>query len=201
MFPDYTRAARMAYKTLLALKLDSFPINPLLILSHCRNTTVHTYAEIAPRFGISDPFHFRWYVMENREALTIRQDGETGPRFEMLYDSQTAPARRRFTLAHELGHIVLKHRQEAPYEEKEADYYASQLLAPRPVFDLFAAYSLPIDDPEFISATFGLSQAASEMALKTPKHFADDELYSLIRDQFEPYCEGMSLCQSQKSNA
>jgi len=38
--------------------------------------------------------------------------------------------RIRFTLAHELGHIVLKHTQESELAEAEADCFAGYLLAP-----------------------------------------------------------------------
>ena len=43
------------------------------------------------------------------------------------------PCRLRFTLAHELGHVALRHGGEGEHEEREADCFASHLLAPRPV--------------------------------------------------------------------
>lgn len=38
--------------------------------------------------------------------------------------------RRKFTLAHEVGHIYLGHTWHGPEEEKEANWFASQLLMP-----------------------------------------------------------------------
>lgn len=47
-------------------------------------------------------------------------------------DSRFTPDRRRFTLAHELGHAVLEHFNDFPGEacEKEADRFASEFLLP-----------------------------------------------------------------------
>lgn len=193
MIPNYDRAARMAYKTLLALHIESLPVDPLMILSFCKNTVIRTYDEAAPFFGMYDPDHFRWYVADNKDAMTVRReypDGST--RYEMIYDRRGNPRRRRFTLAHELGHIVLKHKQEEQWEEKEADYYASQLLAPRPVFDLIQKYDMNPSDPYLIAKTFGLSKAASEIAVQSPHHNTDPELCREIQNSFEPYIETMS---------
>ena len=40
--------------------------------------------------------------------------------------------RRRFTQAHELGHILLEHETDGPQQEREADRFASALLLPAP---------------------------------------------------------------------
>lgn len=193
MTPDYDRAARLAYKTILSLHIESLPIDPLMILSYCKNTRVRTYDEIASRFGISDPAHMKWYYLNNKDAYTVRQEKDGVTLYEMIYDSHVLPARRRFTLAHELGHIILKHSQEEWWEEKEADYYASQLLAPRPVFDLFSRYDLNPSDPDLISKTFGLSKSASEMAVLPPRHRTDPDLRREIQVSFEPYIELLSM--------
>lgn len=178
MIPDYDRAARMAYKTLLALYIESLPVDPLLILSHCKNTVIRTYEEITPLFGISDPEHFRYYVMNGKDALTVRRDFGGNIGYELFYYSRGNPLRRRFTLAHELGHVILKHAQEAPFEEKEADYYAAQLLAPHPIIS-----QLP-PDPDLIGRVFCLSRKAAEIAVKPPVHRTDTELYPQIKRLF-----------------
>lgn len=195
MTPDYNRAARMAYKTLLSLHIESLPVDPLMILSYCRNTHVRTYDEITYRFGISDPAHMKWYYLDNKDAYTVRQEKNGVSLYELIYDSHIIPTRQRFTLAHELGHIVLKHKQEEWWEEKEADYYAAQLLAPHPVLALFTRYDLNPADPELIGKTFGLSKTASELAAQPPRHKKDQELYWQIQASFEPFIEIMSYVQ------
>ena len=194
MIPDYNRAARLAYKTILSLHIESLPVDPLMIFAYCKNTVVRTYEEAAPYFGMSDADHFKWYVADNKDALTVRREYTDGAiRYEMIYDRRGNPCRRRFTIAHELGHIVLKHSQEQWWEEREADYYAAQLLAPHPVIELFTSYALNPSDPELLARTFGLSKAASEMAALPPHHRTDAELSREIKASFEPFIETMSF--------
>ena len=167
MIPNYERAAEMAYRTLQAMKIESLPIDPLSILLKCKNTIVRTYDEIMPRFGVSDRFYFREFVMQSMDAITVRHQFGKNTAYELFYDSHGNRLRRRFTLAHELGHIILKHSTEEQWEEKEADYFASQLLAPRPVLILFDMCGIKTDTT-FISSTFDLSKAASEITFKRP---------------------------------
>ncbi|WP_052399126.1 ImmA/IrrE family metallo-endopeptidase [Candidatus Francisella endociliophora] len=61
----------------------------------------------------------------------------------ILIDSRQNPNRQRFTLAHEIGHLVLNHRGDENYsidyridgqsarKEVEANIFASELLAPK----------------------------------------------------------------------
>ena len=184
MKPDYSRAARLAYKSLLALHIDSFPVDPLVVLSYCKNTHVRTYDEIASRFGISDPAHLKWYYLDNRDAYTVRQEKSGVTLYELIYDSHVNPYRRRFTLAHELGHIILNHRHEEWWEEQEADCFAAQLLAPKPVFPLFTSYGTDMTNPETVSGIFGLSHAASEIAARPTKQDADPDISAMLQAQF-----------------
>jgi hypothetical protein len=63
------------------------------------------------------------------DGMTIRHGGL----FLVLYDEQVENERRRaFTLAHEIGHILLAHDggEQAAVEEREANAFAAALLAP-----------------------------------------------------------------------
>ena len=192
MTPDFDRAAAKAYRTLLALRICSLPIDPLAILSKCKNTAVHTYEEVMPRFGISDPHYFKSLVAEGRDAMSIRREMNGRIVYEMIYDARENRRRMRFTLAHELGHILLNHRMEAPWEEREADYFASQLLAPRPVFNVLAVYGFDSSNPEVIAAAFQLSKAAAEIAARAPCHRPETGIYRAVYDQFEEYVKSIS---------
>ena len=191
MTPNYTKCASMAYKTIIALKLDTLPIDPLMILMKCKNTVVHTYDEIMPRFGVTDWHFFKHLVMESKDAFTLRKDTGHGVIYELFYDSHARKRRMRFTLAHELGHIILNHRQEEAWEEREADYFAAQLLAPRPVFNAIALYGVDTSNPEFIASTFQLSKAASKIAVRAPLHQPDNDQYKTIVAQFMSCAESI----------
>ena len=183
MIPNYDRAARMAYKTLLAMRIDAFPVDPLAILMKCKNTVIRSYVEVMPRFGVCDQYYFRDFVMQGMDAITIRREYGKNTAYELFYDGNVNKRRRRFTLAHELGHIVLRHSAEQKWEEVEADFFASQLLAPRPVLDLFGKAGITVDAP-FIARTFGLSKAASEISAKQQIRIEETDLENDIAARF-----------------
>jgi len=187
MRPDYNRAANMAYKSLISLQVNTLPVDPLAILKRCRNTIIHTYDDIMPRFDVTDRFCFRTFVMQNNDAMTIRKEINGHTVYELFYDSHANPRRMRFTLAHELGHILLNHKMETSWEEQEADYFAAQLLAPRPVFNVLAVHGFDTSSPELIAITFNLSQAAAAIAARTPIHQPDNQLYRDVADQFAEF--------------
>lgn len=61
----------------------------------------------------------------------------------------------RFTVAHELGHLLLRHRADkaySEYQEEQANIFASRLLAPMIIINEFAPNS-----PEDLAKLFGLS--------------------------------------------
>ncbi|QDV56877.1 ImmA/IrrE family metallo-endopeptidase [Rosistilla oblonga] len=68
-------------------------------------------------------------------------------------DNSTSPSRRRFTLAHELAHLVLgtdSELESKPFqtdikEEREADRLASQFLVPDDRLEQFVGGHLPVD--------------------------------------------------------
>ena len=53
-----------------------------------------------------------------------------GPGCLVLYNHALPVGRRRFTIAHELGHVYLGHKQRGVQQENEADWFAAQLLMP-----------------------------------------------------------------------
>ena len=190
MMPDYDRAARLAYKSLLALHITKLPVDPLMILRHCKRTAVHAYSEICGSFGYSSPDEFALDFMGGMDALTVRRERAGAVFYEVLFSDRGNYNRRRFTLAHELGHIVLKHTQQADFEEREADYYAAQLLAPRPLIE-----KLP-RDPVAIEQAFQISHRAAEMALRAPLHHRDIYLYTIIENTFTG-----AICQGKRNSA
>ena len=84
-----------------------------------------------------------------------------------IYFNDTAlKSRIRFTLMHELGHILLNHTSSSEKEEDEADYFASCILAPR-----IMIHNLPLLNHDYkitaesIHKYFDISIAASNRAL------------------------------------
>lgn len=185
---DYARAAGMAYKTLLSLNITKLPVNPLNIIKRCNNTVVHTYDEAMLKYGMTDRQLFKLWYMEGQDAVTIRRvfgNGSVG--YELFYDSHAYSLRRRFSLAHELGHILLGHRMETQDEEREANHFASVLLMPRPALDLFVDGIIDEDLAVGLTTTvFCVSASAAQIALKDlPSR--RDKYYQQIQQLFDHY--------------
>ena len=86
-----------------------------------------SFSEFCRETGV-DRAHFLSADNKSPEGLSLSK----GRQYLILYDEGVKnPCRLLFTLAHELGHIMLGHTDaETPYAEREADYFAASLLAP-----------------------------------------------------------------------
>lgn len=57
-------------------------------------------------------------------------------KYVIFYNSNQNIQRIRFTLMHEIGHIVLGHKEESALAKKEADAFAAYALAPYPLIHI-----------------------------------------------------------------
>ena len=130
--PDLSRAAELACRCILKLGIDTLPIRPAQVIAKCRNTLLMDYAraaeslgmslaEFEQKYGAADAFTFRYTLADGHVSYLV------------CYRAGGNAARLNFTLAHELGHIVLKHHSGQPWEEREADCFAANLLCPAPI--------------------------------------------------------------------
>ena len=94
-----------------------------------------------------------------------------------INENSCGERRRRFTIAHELGHCVLGHVQNleeksalSDFEERRADKFAADFLAPLPVLILCTAES-----PDEIKKLCGISNQAAEIRF--------NELVKLMRSR------------------
>ena len=78
----------------------------------------------------------------------------------MYYNDMVRVQRIRFTIAHEIAHIVLGHTEESRLAESEANFFAKYILA-FPVL----IHHMGLDDAEDISCIFDVSQTFAEYAL------------------------------------
>lgn len=72
-------------------------------------------------------------------------------------------SRQRFTLAHEIAHIILGHREQGTIIEQEADFAAVYLLAPVSLC-LLPGSELITNDPAQIQEVFQISNEAANNA-------------------------------------
>lgn len=79
----------------------------------------------------------------------------------IAYNSNKPAGRIRFSLMHELGHHILEHKSDTRENEREANIFASHILAPR-----IAIYYADCKNSADVSRIFGLTNEASEYAFK-----------------------------------
>lgn len=134
--PDYHRATRQAYRVLLAAKIDRLPVDVNAICERCHDTTLISFRTAREIMGCEfDPFS----AGISRTALTIRRwkDGRASHTI-ILNDEEldVGGGPWRFAVAHELGHVLLRHPGgQHTTSEIEANLFAQHLLCPRPVLD------------------------------------------------------------------
>lgn len=73
--------------------------------------------------------------------------------------------RKRFTIAHEIGHVVLRHDGYSVINEKEADVFASQLLLPHCILERLIKLGKDINI-EYLNSKFGLSHKAAKISME-----------------------------------
>lgn len=153
MTSDYARAVKAAYEMRCEFdagtaRFDVFaPISILPNLSVCKYTT------------FSNILHVAW---EELLAMVPSEDGfsfRRGKEYLIIYNNalDIPSGRQRFTIAHELGHYALGHHAQTEAEEREADCFARNLLAPRL---LALAHGIRFEN---YSTVFGISAAAARM--------------------------------------
>lgn len=170
------RARKLAVKLLLRQNL--YQIKTDLYSLDCRKhiliDSFQNYAKTSHR-PLSD---FMQPGMDECIVIPIRG------RFLILYDNERLCfSRRRWSIAHEIGHICCRHDCDGPLQEAQANVFAAELLAPMVVVqELYRRGHIccPLD----VSNLFGISAQAGQ-------HRWDELLYS----DFTPLSEEEELLQ------
>lgn len=125
---DYARAVQAAYTMRAMFSTDDFAFDPFLPISVLPNLRVCKYSTFVELFN-ADPLTYPELLSE--DAFTLPINGG----YIICYNDSPyiTPTRLRFSLAHELGHYMLQHRRGVEAEEREADCFARNLLAPRQI--------------------------------------------------------------------
>lgn len=178
---DLTRAAAMAYRCLIRLQVRDLPVRPEAMLRLCRRTVLMTYAEAAETIHLTDAEFERRCA--GVDACTFREDDEAGTAYLVCWRAGGNRARLNFTLAHELGHIVLGHRGNDPGAEAEADCFASHLLCPRPALRLLQAKCGAIYAEQVAELCY-VSLSAALMIDQTPQVFVPENLETEVEKLF-----------------
>jgi Zn-dependent peptidase ImmA (M78 family) len=152
MEPNYKKAEQLAVTVLSQLEIND-PIVPV--------------DEIAQRQGLS----IKSFKPDDDEEMK-KVSGFYDPESKTIYvNADDAPTRQLFTIAHELGHMMLGHepgkfsvlyRFATPIDkdpiEQEANCFAANLLVPKNMLtDTMRRYGLTENDTKPLASLFGVS--------------------------------------------
>lgn len=167
-YEKYKDVRNMVWKVLTQYQLFDFPIDTI---------------ELSERIGI-----------EIRTAETLPQNVysvslKKGNNIYILFQPSENEGTNRFTIAHELGHILMGHTTEkgaTPYQEEEANIFASRLLAP-----MIVIKHNHIESAEQLATFFGLSLEAAKIRFERYKMLEKRDKFltsPLEREYYENFC-------------
>lgn len=176
-----------AWQTLIDFKVSSLPV-PLI--SICKD------------LGITLLDNNRAHELRPTESgISLKQNGK----WYIIFDDTDTRGKQRFTVAHELGHILMGHelkngyytRKEnlnKPTDETEADMFAARLLAPACVlWGIGATTAEQIAKACDISLTAATLRSERMELLRKRNKFLTSPLERQVYSQFEGYIKNNRL--------
>lgn len=198
-YKEYQNARDAAWQLLLDCGVDRLPVNLSLI---CRRLGVKVYRYQAVKQLPEEALI--------TDGMTFFQQGEP----VILYDQSKTPERIRFTVAHELGHLVLGHvvpgqqttmnREPTPEDspvETAANQFAARLLAPACVL-----WGLDLHTAEEIAGLCRISKQAAQfraerMAILYERDkFLSSPLEQQVYHQFLPFIQEHHLRRQEEQS-
>lgn len=174
------RAAEMAYRLLVEDAPACLPVNVTELIRAQNGVELLTYAQAALLLDITQET-WRWEA-PSPDAFTLIEHASTPTRYKVFFDDTKPIARIRFTLAHELGHLLFHHAGWEPFaSEAVMDCFARHLLCPPALIPSWEASALPED---WLCRAFGLSPAAVQRLRQSPCGRADALLEQRLCEKF-----------------
>ncbi len=190
----YNGTVKKAYEFVME-NISSFPISPFIVIKSF-NWKIITYDDLAVKNNctvedIEQCFGKDAYSVYNYSKNT----------YKIAYNNRIASQGRiNFTLAHEIGHIILNHLRdfesttaisnnisEDEYKilENEANCFARNILAPAPLVKQMKFWNILFDMPNYFDITFKAST--------TRIAFLNNDLYYLTDSEIENMQVAFSL--------
>ncbi len=167
-YPDYVQATNAAYETLIKFKEIGFPVGPFRIFRQLDNTKLYTYEELSKRFGVSLQAFVASSSNYGYNLFNINKK-----RYAVAYNSNKDETTVRFTLAHELGHVILGHIDDGEAENKEANCFARNFLCPIPAVDFFDINTI-YDYQEVFNVSEPMAEIAKDMYYCDKRNISDE---------------------------
>lgn len=186
--PNYYVATNAAYKLLNDLSFYGyrcFPTpNVFEIFSFFPNIKIHSYTEIALKTGCTLEEFIR-EISPSEFGFTLNKRNHL---YIVCYNDRKCEQTIRFTLAHELGHIVLEHVEDNKQNNKEANCFARNFLCPLPV-----AHDLCIENEFDYAYAFNISEPMAQATIQcrsSDQYYIDTPLFHAIQERLFEYIAG-----------
>ncbi len=154
---DYNYVNEKILELFTHLNIKSFPLDCEYIVK-ALGYHLYKYSELSEEKRLS-------CFMVSDESLKLHNN--------IYYNDNLAKSRIRFSIAHEIGHIILDHGDYLnPNKEIEANYFASNLLAPR-----MAIHYAKCKNQNDVVKIFYLSQEAAQYAFNDYKRWYRHTIY------------------------
>ena len=188
--PDLEKAALKATETIRDYQVTSGPILPMPMLKATQNVFVISFTEMATETGIDSVNLEMEFGAQNQDVVTVAHEINGRKCFFVAYNQRLPFYMLQFSLARELGHIVLGHTNAMPENVRmiEALYFARYLLCPRPLIRAMQdrGIVLNVETVGNITGCYGRCLAGIR---KTPGAHISVELNRQIKAQFADYVE------------
>lgn len=184
--PNYRKATNAAYNLLIEQDLLDIPVNLNKILRfYHRNIRLMTYSQMAARFNLTRGQYKE--TVPSEFGFTIKKEMNN----YILYNEEKGYYTNRFTIAHEIGHIILRHKVDNSVTNREANCFARNLLCPVPAID-----TLDINQIDDYVGWFHVSDLMAANCIKnisSDRFYIEDNLYRTVNDLVYTFMTGESL--------
>lgn len=159
---NFIKAREKASEILLLQSNDNFPIDLFNLNFKEFNIIIFSFQKYSKLTGVK---------IEDLFAQGNGKDGYSIPNIRnnislILYNENIESSGRiRWTIAHEIGHLALKHKKQGAIEEIEADTFASQLLAPQCILKKLVKSRVNLST-KYLMEKFALSEKAAINSIK-----------------------------------
>lgn len=189
--PDFERCTALATELLYKQNIKDRILN-IQKLDYGDKTivfdTIQNYAQIV-RKPLSDFYQKDKPILKDGCLLVV--DSTT---YVVLYNAEISYWEHlNWTLAHEIGHIYLGHKEDGEKEEIEAHFFAAQLFMPEYSIYMMSKEHGPINVKILIDI-FGVSPEAAEKRIKTMNrkrsyrsNRIDKEIWEIQRKRVDLY--------------
>lgn len=145
---DCNYIRKKSAEVIIECNVKKFPIDCFAILKKY-GYKIYSYSELYEK-------NKELYDM----CISYSQDAfRSGSMKIIAYNDKKPKTRIRFSLIHELGHDILKHKNDTPENESEANFFANNMLAPR-----IAIYYTRMWSTEDVSRLFHTSISVAQYA-------------------------------------